>query len=171
MQGHLVFNGASRLLKLFIKDAEAVGKPDGLLHTVECHDVGVGDAYLNAGADVYGHNCKCPPGDYGVGVPEPCATRNSDGSVTQHNDDDPAYGCWFIPLVDTNGNEAAHGRAGIGIHGGGSAAPDPFALDQPLLPTLGCLRCHNRDIEQIVVPFVKFIQQHGGDVTLSVVWP
>lgn len=171
MLGHLVFNGQSRLLKLFIKDAADFGKPDGLLHTVECHDVGVNDQYVTAGMDVYGSHCKCPPGDYGIGYPLPCATRNPDGSVTTHNNDDAAYGCWFIPLIDTHGDEAQHGRAGIGVHGGGSDLPDPFALKQSWEYTYGCLRVQNGDLESVVVPFVKFIQSHGGTVTLSVVWP
>ena len=171
MQGHLVFNGQSRLLKLFISGAANLGIPDGLRHTVPCHDVGVNDQYVTQGQDVYGNHCKCPPGEYGLAAPMACATRNADGSVTKHNDDDAAYGCWFIPLVDTHGNEAEHGRAGIGIHGGGSDLPDPFALHQGWEYTFGCLRCQNADLEQIVVPFVNFIRSHGGILTLSVVWP
>jgi hypothetical protein len=154
---------------MYIKGAADLGKPDGLLHTIDCHDVGVNDGKLS---DPYGNHCKCPPGDYVVGVPMACATRNADGTVTQHNSDDPAYGCWFIPLSDAtpNGGFAQHNRAGIGIHGGGSDLSNPFALHQGWEYTYGCLRCQNADLEQVLVPFVNFIHQHGGDVTLSVVW-
>jgi len=169
--GHLIFNGASRLLKCFITGASAQGHPDGLLHTLPCHDVGINDQYVTAGMDEYGSRCKCPPGDYGVAAPMACATRNADGTVTRHNDDDAAYGCWFVPLLDTHGNEAAHGRSGIGIHGGGSGLPDPFALQQGWYYTLGCLRLQNADLEQTLIPFIQYIQSHGGQVTLTVVWP
>lgn len=171
LEGHVVFNGQSRLLKLFIKGGAELGKPDGLLHTLNAHDVGVNDQYISAGQDEYGSRCKCPPGDYGIGAPMQCATRNADGSVTKHNDDDQAYGCWFTPLIDSHGNEAEHGRAGIGIHGGGSDLPNPFALQQGWEYTLGCIRLQNEDNENVFVPFVKFIQAHSGIVTLSVVWP
>lgn len=173
MLGHLVFNGASRLMKIYIKGAEPFGKPNGLLHTLPCHDVGVNDQYVSSGIDVYGSKCKCPPGtNYSVGVPMSCATRNADGTVTKHNDDDAAYGCWFFPLGDSDQHSfSVHGRGGIGIHGGGSDLPDSFALHQGWEFTLGCLRLQNADLEQILVPFVNWIHAHGGTVSLDVVWP
>jgi hypothetical protein len=174
IEGHLIFNGSSRLLKMYIKGAEDLGKPDGLLHTVFCHDVGVNDATITAGEDAYGSKCKCPPGtNYLVGTPMPCATRNEDGTVTRHNDDDQAYGCWFIPLGDSDQHSfELHGRAGIGIHGGGSDLPDPFALpNQGWEYTFGCLRLQNADLENTLVPFVNFIHEHVGVVKLDVVWP
>jgi hypothetical protein len=173
IEGHLVFNGASRVLKMFIKGAAALGKPDGLLHTVPCHDVGVDDSTITQGEDVYGHDCKCPPGtNYAVMAPEPCATRLTDGQVHLNNSDDPAYGCWFTPLGDSDQHSfAIHGRGGIGIHGGGSDLPDPFAMYQGFEYTFGCLRLQNHDNEQIFVPFVKWVQAQGGVVKLDVVWP
>jgi hypothetical protein len=158
---------------MFIKGGAPFGIEDGLRHTVPAHDVGVNDQYITAGMDEYGSRCKCPPGDYGVGAPMACATRNPDGSVTKNNSDDAAYGCYFIPLIDSHGNESEHGRAGIGLHGGGSDLANPFALHQspPWEYTYGCIRLINADLESILVPFVKFIQSHGGTVTISVVWP
>lgn len=168
-----VFNGQSRLLKLFIKGAGDLGKPDGLLHTLPCHDVGVNDQYVGAGQDIYGSKCKCPPGTgYIIGAPQACATRNADGSVRINNDDDQAYGCWFSGLSDDpNADFSKHGRDGIGIHGGGSDLPNPFALWQGWEYTFGCLRLQNHDNEQIFVPFVQWVQAHGGTVKLNVVWP
>lgn len=170
IDGSIVFNGSSRLMKLFVKD-----RTTGLVtlrHTIECHDVGVGDALITAGEDAYGHNCKCPPGKYLVGTPVACATRDADGTVTQHSPDDPAYGCWFTPLDDIDPDDAfaKHGRAGIGVHGGGSDLPKPFALHQGWEYTLGCLRGQNADIEAVFVPFVTYIHGQDGVVTLTVAW-
>lgn len=171
--GHLVFNGQSRLLKVYIKGAEGFGKEDGLLHTLACHDVGINDQYVKSGQDQYGTKCKCPPGTgYIVGTPMPCATRNSNGTVTKHNDDDAAYGCFFIPLTDsTQDSFSGHGRSGIGIHGGGSDLPDSFALEQGWEYTYGCLRLQNKDLEETLVPFIEWIHKQLGVVLLDVVWP
>jgi hypothetical protein len=171
MELSLVLNGSGRELKIFIKGAAQYGKPDGLLHTLPCHDVGVNDDTISAGEDAYGHDCKCPPGVYFVGPTVPCATRHADGSVTQNNSDDPAYGCYFTYLSDTADDDfAKHGRAGIGIHGGGSAAPDPFAPEQGWYPTDGCLRLQNADNESILVPCLAWARSHNATIKLTVVW-
>ncbi len=170
--GSLVFDGYYRTLKMFLHGAERYGKSSGLLHTVECRDVGVGDAYVQAGADVYGQYCKCPPGsNYLVGQPQACATRFPDGTVRQNNPDDPAYGCWFTGIADDpNADFSKHGRAGIGIHGGGTAAPNPFALEQGWYATEGCLRLQNDVNEQVFVPFVQWVLDIGGLVKLQVTY-
>ena len=166
MDGHLVFNGTTRKLKCYVAGGE-------LKHTLDCHDVGINDQYVHAGQDEYGSRCKCPPGDYSVGVPMACAIRQKDGSVIRQFPDDRAYGCFFIPLGDSSGAFAAHGRSGIGIHGGGSDLPNSFALRQspPFEYTYGCLRLINIDLEQVLVPFINYIHAHEGKVTLSVIWP
>jgi hypothetical protein len=167
--GTLVFNGQSRLLKCFIKGAESFGKSDGLLHTLTAHDVGVSDGQLS---DPYGHDCKCPPGAYGVGRPQACATRLPDGTVRINNSDDRAYGCWFIPLIDVFDVWGPHGRAGIGLHGGGSDLPDSFALpNQGWEYTFGCIRLQNGDLENTLVPFVDWIFNNGGTLSIEVYWP
>ena len=164
MDGHLVFNGSARTLKCFVSGGE-------LKHTLPCHDVGISDQYVKAGQDEYGSRCKCPPGDYSVGVPMACAIRQKDGSIIRQNSDDQAYGCYFVPLGDSKGAFAAHGRSGIGIHGGGSDLSNPFAMQQGWEWTYGCLRLQNQDLEQTLVPFINFIHAQGGKITLSVVWP
>jgi hypothetical protein len=173
VEGHLVFNGQSRLLKLNIKGAQDYGKPDGLLHVIPCHDVGVNDALVGEGQDAYGHACKCPPGlGYSVGTPQACATRLQNGSVHINNSDDQAYGCWFTPIGDdATGDMAQHDRAGIGIHGGGSDLPDSFAMYQGWEYTFGCLRLQNYHNEQVFVPYMQWILSKGGVVVLDVVWP
>lgn len=165
--GHIVFNGLSRRMKLYYK-ANKDAVPE-LRHEIEAHDVGVYDGLL---PDAYGKNSKCPPGTYLVGSPQACAVRQRDGSVREMNDDDKAYGCFFTPLSDetANGPMEQHGRAGIGIHGGGSGSPTPFAPHQGWYATLGCIRLQNADNEGTFVPFVQYIHEHGGVVEISVSW-
>lgn len=154
MLGHIVYNGYARTLKLWFKDT-ATSTPE-LRHTLECHDIGVNDGLLD---DPYGIYCMCPPGDYGVSAPEALVPPEI------------PYGRWFIGLIDTNGNEAKHGRAGIGFHGGGSAAPEPFIPRQGWYATEGCFRLQNIDLEDTLVPFVQYVLAHGGELLHSVVQP
>lgn len=165
--GHIVFNGLSRAMKLFLVPAD--GATPQLRHTLEAHDVGINDGLL---PDQYGTNSKCPPGTYFVGEPQACAIRQPDGSVREQNDDDKAYGCFFTPLSDEvpDGPMEQHGRKGIGVHGGGSGSTAPFAMHQGWYATLGCIRLQNQDNEQVFVPFVKYILDHGGMVEISVSW-
>ena len=68
-----------------------------------------------------------------------------------------AYGSYFISLSDLEGQESSRGRAGIGIHGGGTAL-GPVGSQMPnqaLVPTLGCCRLHNADLVLRVVPLVR----------------
>lgn len=158
MELHWVLNGQNRLLKCFIKGASAFGKPDGLLHQFEAHDVGVNDYYVTQGQDVYGHHCKCPPGDYGLGRPQ------------KLDPPERAYGFYFTPLTDTSGAMAAHGRDGIGVHGGGSDLPNPFADRQGWEYTYGCVRLQNEDNEQFVATS-NWAMDHGAAIKFTVVWP
>jgi hypothetical protein len=51
-----------------------------------------------------------------------------------------------------SGEVADSNRQGIGIHGGGSnpnLVPDPYADDQPLMGTQGCIRLHNGDVSDL----------------------
>lgn len=154
MRAHIVFNGPSRLLKLYV-----VGESQPR-HTLICHDVGVKDGTL---PDPYGHDCKCPPGLYFVGAPQTL------------NPPEAAYGFHFTPLYDAPPDFAfaQHGRAGIGVHGGGSDLPNPFAPQQGWEWTFGCLRLQNAD-NQTFVEFVRYVQKNSDDpqhcVTLSVWW-
>lgn len=67
------------------------------------------------------------------------------------------YGWYSLDLIDLEGQEAKHGRGGIMIHGGGSALgyPNCWAPYQRLLPTLGCVRMHNADLRDKVVPLAQ----------------
>src|SRR5712691_463173 len=87
----------------------------------------------------YGHDGNCPPGDFALLPPR--------------HENTPAFGKWFVPIIDAapHGPMARYGRAGIGIHGGGSGLHDPFAPWQGWVVTEGCIRCLNADLEQIVI--------------------
>lgn len=152
---HLVFNGQSNVLKFFLVTTTGTE----LRHTWECHDVGVADANPPDG-DAYGHLCKCPPGKgYAIGAPQ------------YLDPPEPPYGRWFIPVGDdAAGDMAEHGRAGIGIHGGGSDLADPFAPRQGWEWTFGCLRMQNADVAELA-DSVQYVQARGGAVTLDVDWP
>ena len=68
-----------------------------------------------------------------------------------------AYGPSFISLADLEGQESSRGRAGIGIHGGGTSLGTVGSQQpqQPLVPTCGCIRLHNQDLVDRVVPLVR----------------
>ena len=56
--------------------------------------------------------------------------------------------------MELEGQEAVNGRAGIMLHGGGTACgwPGAWSAFQPLHPTLGCVRAHNADLRDRVLP-------------------
>ena len=75
------------------------------------------------------------------------------------------YGWFTLDLEEMEGQERRYGRAGIAIHGGGSVLGprgcwQPF---QPLVTTHGCIRVHNADLRDKIVPLLK-----GGTVWVSV---
>jgi len=76
-----------------------------------------------------------------------------------------SYGWYSFDMIELENQEARHGRAGIMLHGGGSAAgwPGAWAPKQPLHPTHGCLRMHNVDLRDKVLPLTK-----KGTVYISV---
>lgn len=68
-----------------------------------------------------------------------------------------AYGWYSFDMEEMEGQEARNGRAGIMLHGGGSACgwPGAWAQRQTLHPTLGCLRAHNVDLRDKVLPLYR----------------
>jgi GH24 family phage-related lysozyme (muramidase) len=97
-----------------------------------------------------------PPGLYLVGKvyrdyeEDPSATFSADRR---------AYGWYSFDLLGQEGQEgpgSRYGRDGIMIHGGGTANgwPGAWAPRQPLHPTLGCIRLHNVDLRDRILPLV-----------------
>lgn len=100
-------------------------------------------------------NTDTPPGLYRVG--EIYKDYEKAGSSPAFNQTLMSYGWYSFDLVELENQEAKHGRAGIMIHGGGSACgwPGAWAPQQKLFPTHGCVRLHNVDLREKVLPLTK----------------
>lgn len=103
-----------------------------------------------------------PPGLYKVGG----IYRDYESPNSTSMRDKLAYGWYSVDLIDLEDQESVGGRNGIMIHGGGSALgwPRCWAQKQPLLPTLGCVRMHNVDLRDHIVP----LKQWNNNVYVSV---
>lgn len=83
------------------------------------------------------------------------------------------YGKYCWDMVEQEGQENERGRAGICLHGGGSYAPDPLASYQKLTHTHGCVRMHNKHLEDYILPLTHvkrygFWVRRGNTVWVSV---
>jgi len=92
-----------------------------------------------------------PPGLYKIGAIYRDYERNS---APTYSADRASYGWYSFDLEELEGQEVRHGRAGIMIHGGGTSLgwPGAWAPRQRLVPTLGCVRMHNADLRDKVLP-------------------
>lgn len=106
-------------------------------------------------------NGDTPPGLYKIGIVT--ETQSWENGATW-----ASFGRWFLDLVGLENNEERFGRGGCGVHGGGSALPNPLISRQKLIPTHGCVRVHNEDLDKLVVPTVKKVQKDGGIVYVSI---
>lgn len=104
-----------------------------------------------------------PPGLYKLGTVY--NDRGNAGDNPGYDRTLMAYGWMSFDMVDLEGNEDNSGRAGIMLHGGGTGNgwPGAWAEYQPLYPTLGCLRMHNADLWDFIMP-----RHEAGTVFLSV---
>lgn len=68
-----------------------------------------------------------------------------------------SFGWVSFDMIDLEGNEDDNDRAGIMLHGGGTACgwPGAWARRQPLYPTFGCLRMHNEDLLFRILPMCR----------------
>jgi hypothetical protein len=103
-----------------------------------------------------------PPGLYKIGTVYRDYDRNPN---PQFNRIALSYGWYSFDLVELENQERRHGRAGIMIHGGGTACGWPGAWQpfQPLYSTFGCVRMHNQHLKDNLLPLLKF-----GNVYVSV---
>ena len=97
-----------------------------------------------------------PPGLYLVG--QVYRDYEQDPSAT-FSADRRAYGWYSFDLLGQEGQEgpsSRYGRDGIMIHGGGTACgwPGAWAPRQELHPTLGCIRLHNVDLRDRILPLL-----------------
>jgi GH24 family phage-related lysozyme (muramidase) len=97
-----------------------------------------------------------PPGLYKVGRVYRDYEQDPTATFTK---DRQSYGWYSFDLEGQEGQEGPNsqtGRDGIMIHGGGTACgwPGAWAPRQALHPTLGCIRLHNVDLRERVLPLV-----------------
>ena len=100
-------------------------------------------------------NTDTPPGLYRVGS----IWRDYDrlGDAPGRQPELMPYGWYTLDLIELEDQERRYGRAGIAIHGGGSGLgwPGCWQPRQALLPTHGCIRCHNADLRDYIMPRLK----------------
>jgi hypothetical protein len=129
------------------EDMEAYDAFGKLLWKIPCLARGQGSDY-----DWKTNSSDTPPGLYKLG------TIYNDyaayGPNPSYNGTLQSYGWISYDLEEQEGQEAAYGRAGIMLHGGGSACgwPGAWAPNQALYPTLGCCRLKNIDLRDKVLP-------------------
>lgn len=146
---HLVVNAQAKTLKAF--DFHGM-----CLFTIPCLAEGLG-------ADWRANSGDTPPGLYRIGT----VYRDYEdvGSSPSYERTLMKYGWYSFDLIDLEGNEDGNGRAGLMIHGGGTACgwPGAWAAMQRLFNTLGCLRLHNVHLRDKLLPLVE-----QGSVYVSV---
>jgi hypothetical protein len=131
------------------QDMEAYDHSGAFLWKVSCLARGQG-----ADNDWTHTSTDTPPGLYRLGQLYPDYEQNPNPPCS---DTAMAYGWYSFDMEELEGQEVKVGRAGIMLHGGGSGCgwPGAWAATQPLLPTLGCLRLHNVDLRERVLPLYK----------------
>ena len=100
-------------------------------------------------------NSDCPPGLYKLGAIYKDYERV--GKNPAYDRTLMAYGWYTFDMIELENQEAKYGRAGICLHGGGSANgwPGAWAPKQPLVPTHGCCRAFNIDLRDKILPLTK----------------
>jgi hypothetical protein len=140
---HLIVNDAFERMKAFSFEGK-------LLWEVDCLARGQGSDF-----EWKLRNTDTPPGLYKVGTIYRDYEIN--GDKPRYDRTLMAYGWYSLDLIELENQEAKYGRAGIMIHGGGSGNgwPGAWAPKQSLLPTHGCVRLHNIDLRDKIIPLLK----------------
>lgn len=129
------------------KDMEAYDHTGKLLWKIPCLASGQHENWRQTNGDT-------PPGLYKIGQ---IYRDYEENPRPPQSDTAQSYGWYSFDLVELENQEAANGRAGIMIHGGGTACgwPGAWAEKQKLYPTLGCVRVHNVDCRDKIMPLCK----------------
>jgi len=137
---HIVVNGLAN-------SAKAYSTSGKLLWEVKCLPHGQNNNWKATNGDT-------PQGLYKIGAVYKDYENNSNPPYSPTL---ASYGWYSFDLVELENQEAGNGRAGIMIHGGGSALgwPGAWAPYQDLLATLGCVRFHNQDLRDKILPVTK----------------
>ena len=140
---HLIVNDASERMKAFSFEGK-------LLWEVDCLARGQGSDF-----EWKLRNTDTPPGLYKVDTVYRDYEIN--GDKPRYDRTLMAYGWYSLDLIELENQEAKYNRAGIMIHGGGSGNgwPGAWAPKQSLLPTHGCVRLHNIDLRDKIIPLLK----------------
>jgi hypothetical protein len=93
-----------------------------------------------------------PPGLYKLGQIYRDYEQGSAYSRTKMS-----YGWYSFDMIELENQVSKYGRAGIMMHGGGSACgwPGAWAPYQTLFATHGCVRMHNQDLRDLLLPLTK----------------
>ena len=147
---HLLVNDITEKMKAF----DFSGK---LLWEIPCLARGQGSDY-----EFKYTNTDTPPGLYKIGQIYKDYEQNPNPSYSR---DLMAFGWYSFDLVELEGQESKYGRGGVMIHGGGSACgwPGAWQPNQSLYSTHGCVRVHNVDLRDKILPLTK-----DGTVFVSV---
>jgi len=137
---HIVINGLANSAKAYSFDGK-------LLWEVKCLPHGQNSNWKTTNGDT-------PQGLYKIGAVYKDYENNPNPPYSPTL---ASYGWYSFDLVELENQEAGNGRAGIMIHGGGSSLgwPGAWAPFQELVPTLGCVRFHNQDLRDKVLPVTK----------------
>lgn len=143
-------NGDSHIVvNDIVETAKAYSFKGNLLWEVSCLARGQGPdrSYKGVGEDT-------PPGLYKIGRVYRDYEKNPSPPRSREVIE---YGWYSFDLEELEDQERRYGRAGIMIHGGGSACgwPGAWAPMQPLFPTLGCVRMRNAHLKQLLLPLVE----------------
>ena len=141
-------------------------------------------AYTHKGVRLWSVPCLCrgqgkeaewhrtgedtPPGLYIVNKKGIYRDYEKNPSSSFMTGDRCAYGWYSLDLVGLEGQEGPDSRPyrdGIMVHGGGSACgwPGAWVPRQGLFATLGCIRMHNQDLKERLMPLIGM-----GNVYISV---
>jgi hypothetical protein len=148
---HLVVNDVTETVKAFNFDGK-------LLWELPCLARGQGSDH-----EYKLTNTDTPPGLYKLGT----VYRDYDkvGAKPAYDRTLMSYGWYSFDMIELENQEAKFGRAGIMVHGGGSACgwPGAWASMQKLFATHGCVRMHNQHLRDHLLPLTK-----AGTVYVSV---
>lgn len=141
---HILANDIAETMTAFTHDGQKLWQIPCL-----CRGQGKEAEWSRTGEDT-------PPGLYLVG--KVYRDYEEDPSET-FSEERRAYGWYSFDLIGQEGQEGPDSkpyRDGIMIHGGGSACGWPGAWEprQPLHSTLGCIRLHNQDLKERLLPLL-----------------
>lgn len=146
---HIVVNDVSKIAKAFDSEGKKLWELPALAR-------GQDDRWTVRRGDT-------PPGLYKIGQ----VYRDYDelGNNPGFSETLRLYGWYSFDLIDLENQESKVDRSGIMLHGGGSACGWPGAWDpyQYLYATHGCIRMHNKDLRDAILPLTE-----KGTVFISV---